>query len=85
MVMQFVIDQSKFIPNIKICVSEFTTLKKEWPNANFIFKKHPTTKNYSGTEEIPLSLFPEVNGYFPSFSSYWKKAERAFFMMAKCV
>jgi deoxyribodipyrimidine photo-lyase len=83
MVMQFIIDQSKFIPNIKICVCEFSELKKEWTNAKFIFKKHPTTKDYNGTEEIPLSLFPEVNGYFPSFSSYWKKAERAFFTMAK--
>ena len=82
-VMQFIIDQSKCIPNIKVCACEFSALKKEWPNANFIYKKHPTAKNYSGTEEIPLSLFPEINGYFPSFSSYWKKAERELYKMGK--
>ena len=40
------------------------------------FKEHPTTQYYKGIEEERDWLFPEVNGYYPSFFGYWKKCER---------
>jgi deoxyribodipyrimidine photo-lyase len=40
------------------------------------FKEHPTTLHYKGIQEARDWLFPEVNGYFPSFFGYWKKCER---------
>ena len=40
------------------------------------FKEHPTTQHYQGIQETRDWLFPEVNGYFPSFFGYWKKCER---------
>ena len=40
------------------------------------FKEHPTTKHYQGIREERDWLFPQVNGYFPSFFGYWKKCER---------
>jgi deoxyribodipyrimidine photo-lyase len=40
------------------------------------FKEHPTTQHYQGIQEERDWLFPEVNGYFPSFFGYWKKCER---------
>lgn len=40
------------------------------------FKEHPTTVHYKGTQEKRDWLFPEVNGYYPSFFGYWKKCER---------
>jgi deoxyribodipyrimidine photo-lyase len=40
------------------------------------FKEHPTTQHYQGIQEARDWLFPEVNGYFPSFFGYWKKCER---------
>jgi deoxyribodipyrimidine photo-lyase len=40
------------------------------------FKEYPTTQHYQGIQEARDWLFPEVNGYFPSFFGYWKKCER---------
>ena len=40
------------------------------------FKEHPTTKHYQGIREERDWLFPQVDGYFPSFFGYWKKCER---------
>ena len=40
------------------------------------FKEHPTTKHYQGIREERDWLFPQVNGYYPSFFGYWKKCER---------
>jgi deoxyribodipyrimidine photo-lyase len=40
------------------------------------FKEHPTTQYYQGIQEARDWLFPEVNGYYPSFFGYWKKCER---------
>jgi deoxyribodipyrimidine photo-lyase len=39
------------------------------------FKEHPTTKHYQGIREERDWLFPQVDGYFPSFFGYWKKCE----------
>lgn len=40
------------------------------------FKEHPTTKHYQGIRQERDWLFPQVDGYFPSFFGYWKKCER---------
>jgi len=40
------------------------------------FKEHPTTQHYQGVQEERDWLFPQVNGYYPSFFGYWKKCER---------
>ena len=40
------------------------------------FKEHPTTKHYQGIREERDWLFPQVNGYYPSFFGYWKKCEK---------
>lgn len=82
-VMRFIIGQSKMIPGIQTFVCEFSDLQHAWPNANFIYKKHPTTKHYKGNQEIPESLFPAVQGYYASFSAYWKRAEREMFKLGK--
>ena len=55
-------------------VSEIT--QSENSKAIIYFKEHPTTQHYKGIQEARYWLFPEVNGYFPSFFGYWKKCER---------
>lgn len=55
-------------------VSEIT--QSENSKAIIYFKEHPTTLHYKGIQEARDWLFPEVNGYFPSFFGYWKKCER---------
>jgi deoxyribodipyrimidine photo-lyase len=44
--------------------------------SSIYFKEHPTTKHYQGIREERDWLFPQVDGYFPSFFGYWKKCER---------
>lgn len=40
------------------------------------FKEHPLTLHYKGIQEERDWLFPEINGYYPSFFGYWKKCEQ---------
>jgi deoxyribodipyrimidine photo-lyase len=75
-VMKFILNLAKEISNLHVFVGEFNALKSTLCEANFVYKKHPTTAHYQGTSEDPEYLFPTVSGYFPSFSAYWKKAER---------
>ena len=90
-VLQFVIDLATTnIPGLQIFIGNFEDLfqhietwinndkniDSEKSNASIYFKEHPTTQHYKGIEEARDWLFPEVNGYFPSFFGYWKKCER---------
>ena len=40
------------------------------------YKEHPTNKHYKGKEHKRDWIFEEVEGYYPSFFSYWKKCEK---------
>jgi deoxyribodipyrimidine photo-lyase len=73
--MDFVISLSKNIPNIKIYTGEFSELCTEIDPSKIIYKEHPLNNHYRGTEESRDWICPEFSGYFPSFSSYWKKIE----------
>jgi deoxyribodipyrimidine photo-lyase len=75
-VLQFIIDLSKNIEGIQIFTGEFDDLKAISGNSSSIFKAHTAFKNYAGTAENYDDLFPQVNGYFSSFFSYWKKCEK---------
>jgi deoxyribodipyrimidine photo-lyase len=75
-VLQFVIDiATTNITDIQIFIGNFESLSKHIQTSIY-FKEHPTTKHYKGIQEERDWLFPEVNGYFPSFFGYWKKCER---------
>jgi deoxyribodipyrimidine photo-lyase len=72
-VLQFAINLSKNIPGIQIFSGEFDELKNVAKDQSIIFKSHPAFLHYQGKSETYDYLFPEVSGYFPSFSAYWKK------------
>jgi deoxyribodipyrimidine photo-lyase len=75
-VLQFVIDLATTnIPGVQIFIGNFENLS-QFIQTNIYFKEHPTTLHYKGIEEARDWLFPEVNGYFPSFFGYCKKCER---------
>jgi deoxyribodipyrimidine photo-lyase len=86
-VVQFIIDlASTNIPGIQIFIGNYEALiqaiqskaieRNQNINPLIYFKEHPTTLHYKGLQEARDWLFPEVNGYFPSFFGYWKKCER---------
>ncbi len=74
LVMSFILSLAENIPGLLVFCGSFDELAKRFPGAEFIFRKHASCTHYRGTSEDPEYLFPEVYGYFPSFSSYWKKA-----------
>ncbi len=73
-VIDFIISLSKNIPGIQVFTGEWEELHTAG-NIQFISKEH-SAFNYSGKRDEREWLIPEVTGYFPSFSGYWKKATR---------
>lgn len=45
-------------------------------SAAFISKEHPAFTHYPGIKDSRQWMFPQVEGYYPSFSGYWKQCER---------
>ena len=85
-VIQFIIELSKNIDGIQIFVGEMQDIQKiDGPldkdknnNINIISKEHPAFTNYPGIKDERDWMFPNVNGYYSSFFSYWKKCQNNF-------
>ena len=63
------------IPNIQIYVGEFNDLITSHNFGNIYYKEHPLNKYYDGIEE-PRDWMFTVQGYCPSFFSFWKKCKK---------
>lgn len=76
-VLAFIIQLAKQnIPGIQIFVRDVNEIPGI-QNVQHIFSiEHPTSRNYPGTKDPYPWLFPQVSGYFPSFFSFWKKAQK---------
>jgi deoxyribodipyrimidine photo-lyase len=72
---EFALALSKNIPQLQICVGEWTELQTILGQSPVHFKEHPFSRHLSGIEESRTWIVPEVQGYFPSFFAYWKKIE----------
>lgn len=75
-VLGFIIALSQNIEGIQIFSAEFPKLEALCNNNEIIFKQHPAFSHYQGKGEKYDALFPEVTGYFNSFSAYWKRCEK---------
>ena len=72
----FILNISKEnIDAIQIYIGEFKDLVADFKLKNIYFKEHPLSQHYQGTEESRDWMF-EVQGYFPSFFSFWKKCKK---------
>jgi deoxyribodipyrimidine photo-lyase len=47
----------------------------EYKLETLFFKEHPLSGHYQGTEDSRDWMF-DVQGYFPSFFSFWKKCKK---------
>lgn len=74
-VLNFALDLSKNISNLKIFVGEFPGLNQIISTGNIYYKEHPTNLHYLGTKENRRSL-STLEGNFPSFFNYWKKIKK---------
>lgn len=72
----FMLALAKNIPDIQVYVGSFESLKADYHLTNIFYKEHPFNKHYMGTADSRDWIVPEVSGYYPSFSSYWKKIEK---------
>ena len=73
-VMQFIIDLSKNIEGLQIYTSEIDKLP--FGNGGVISKEHPAFTYYPGIKDSRDWMFPEVNGNYNSFFSFWKQCEK---------
>ncbi|KIA90679.1 deoxyribodipyrimidine photolyase [Kaistella jeonii] len=74
-VLNFALDISKNIPDLKVFVGEFADLNAIVSTENLYYKEHPTNLHYLGTKENRKSL-STLEGSFPSFFNYWKKIKK---------
>ena len=78
-VIDFIIGLSKNIDGIIIYAGEVDALIKQYENdvpknSNaFISKEHPAFDYYPGIKDNRDWMFPNTQGYYPSFFSFWKK------------
>ncbi len=75
---EFLLDLGNNIEKIQVFVGEFSKLRSNYPEVNFFFKEHPTNAHFVGTEDS-RDWLSSVNGYYPSFFSFWKKVKKEIF------
>ncbi|MCX8019891.1 MAG: hypothetical protein N2747_05295 [Chitinophagaceae bacterium] len=75
-VLQFIIDLSKNIEGIQIFTGEIHEIPGILKCPQIYSKEHPAFKHYPGLKDPRDWLFPEVEGFYPSFFRFWKKCEK---------
>jgi deoxyribodipyrimidine photo-lyase len=75
-VMNFIVRLAqKNIPDIQIYVGEFVDLVHGF-DARIYYQYHKNVEHFSGTKEMQDELFPEVQGYYKNFFSFWKECQK---------
>jgi deoxyribodipyrimidine photo-lyase len=76
-VIDFIIGLSKNIDGIIVYVGEIDAIIKQYADLTisnaFISKEHPAFNYYPGIKDNRDWMFPNTEGYYPSFFSFWKK------------
>jgi deoxyribodipyrimidine photo-lyase len=72
----FMLSLSKNIKDIQIYTGSFQLFSQKYEASNIYYKEHPLNKGYIGNKEERDWITEEVVGYYPSFFTYWKKAEK---------
>ncbi len=77
-VIEFIINLSRNISSCQLMVGEVSELKECYKNSmlgqdGLISKEHPAFHYYPGIKDQRDWIYPEVEGYFNSFFSFWKQ------------
>ncbi len=62
------------IENVQVYVGEFNELIEAHNCGTIYYKEHPLNHQYQGVEE-PRDWMFNVEGYYPSFFTFWKKCK----------
>lgn len=72
----FIVALSKNIPQCQVIVGNFEEVFSANLHAQINYKEHPSNMHYKGKEHQRDWMFDGVDGYFPSFFNFWKKAAK---------
>lgn len=80
-VINFILELAKNIKGIQLFTGEINQIVQLYPSSTIakeklISKEHPLFTHYPGIKENRDWMFPEVNGLYPSFFSYWNKCSK---------
>lgn len=75
-VIRFITELSANIEGIQVFTGELTDLPELHKFPAIYSKEHPAFPHYPGIRDQREWLFPDIQGFYPSFFSYWKKCER---------
>jgi len=77
-VLSFVLQLAKeMIPGIQVFTGEFSQLQQRLNKQQTLYYlQHPLHQHFKGTSDPYPWMFPQLQGSFNSFFSFWKKAER---------
>ena len=74
--LDFALALAKQIPGLQVFTGEFSELTSLLPRTDVYYKEHPLDYNMVGIRD-QREWLTGIEGYFPSFSKFWKHAERA--------
>lgn len=78
-VMDFILQLAKQnIPDLQVAVMEVVEIPGI-RDCRVVSLEHPISTHYPGTKEPYPWLLPGLEGYYPSFSAFWKKADKKLF------
>ncbi len=73
--LQFLLRLAENLPGLQVYCGSFDALHTAAKGATIHFKEHPLNTHYRGALEARDWMVPEVQGFHPSFFSYWKKIQ----------
>ncbi|HAQ72255.1 deoxyribodipyrimidine photolyase [Salibacteraceae bacterium] len=73
--LDFALNLTSNIKGMQLFVGEFAELSALLNPSMIVYKEHPTSSHYQGTEEA-REWMSSVKGYYPSFFAFWKKAKK---------
>lgn len=73
----FILHWARAVPDLEVFVGEMDKLFDEHFSGKISYREHPLSEHWHGEEISRKWMFPEVSGYYPSFSKFWKTAQRS--------
>lgn len=73
---EFIMLWASQIAGLEIFVGELDDLLPDEYNGEITYKEYPLSNHWPGKEEPRSWIFPKTQGYYPSFSKYYKTAKK---------